>query len=69
MVWYNPTTWFSSSPLDETRTTTSAPAPLGSYPASTTATGPYNAGRRRRRTRRGRKGSRRGRSGRKSNRS
>ena len=67
MLWYNPTTWFSSTPLDETRASTSTPAPLGTYPPATTATGPY--GGRRRKTRRGRKGSKKSRSGRKSTRS
>lgn len=61
MSWTDPTTWFSSSPTEETRTATAAPLPTASAP------GPY--GGRRRKTRRGRKSSRRSRSGRKSTRS
>ena len=68
MAWNDPSTWFSSKPSTPAASTGAAPAPLGTYPPATTATGPYG-GRRRRGTRRGRKGSRRSRAGKKSNRS
>ena len=55
MVWYNPTTWFSSTPA--------APEPVSELPPPTPA---YGA--RRRKTYRKRKGSKRVRTGRRSNR-
>lgn len=73
MVWYNPTTWFSSAPAAPVM---NAPVmgtgPVG--PMDTTAAPPTPGvmGGRHRRTHRGgrrRRGSKRGRTGRKSNRS
>ena len=55
MVWYNPTTWFSSTPA--------TPEPVSELPPPTPA---YGA--RRRKTYRKRKGSKRGRTGRRSTR-
>ncbi len=78
MAWNDPSTWFSSKPSTPAASTGAAPAPLGTYPPATTATGPYGGRSRRRRTRStrdlgsrrgGRKSSRRSRSGRKSTRS